>query len=257
MAAAVNHARLTDINRVRGVGVHAADRSWFERSTNVPLSDLLAEEVERLRPLLCDVAARKASEPVLLKIHDQRFTPSGVDLVPEAVTRAIFYLVRDPRDVAVSWAHHYGLSVDRSIARMGDAEPSKADEARGMGLQFPQWMGSWSDHCRSWIGRDKPNTLMLRYEDRLADPFGSLRAALAHARIDASDDVVAAAVTDTKFERLQEMESETGFRERFRYSTQPFFRSARAGGWREVLTKQQVARIENDHGAMMVQLGYL
>ena len=35
-----------------------------------------------------------------------------------------------------------------------------------------------------------------------------------------------------------------------------FFRSGRAGGWREALTLRQAARIESFHHDMMARLGY-
>lgn len=257
IAAAINRGILTDINRPTGTGLHAADRSWFDRNTCVEFSDLFPEEIERLRPVAWDAAARMASHPVLVKIHDQRRTPLGIDLVPKTSTRGILYLVRDPRDLAISWSHHSGASIDQCIATMVDSEYRAPWDPRGIDLQFSQWIGNWSDHCRSWIGEGRPDTLVLRYEDRLDDPMGTLRSALSHVRIDVSGDVLERAVASTRFERMQEMEKQTGFRERHREASAPFFRSARAGDWREILTKRQSARIERDHGNMMARLGYL
>jgi aryl sulfotransferase len=38
--------------------------------------------------------------------------------------------------------------------------------------------------------------------------------------------------------------------------TTPFFRSGRTGGWREALSAEQVALIEDAHGPTMRKLGY-
>ena len=56
--------------------------------------------------------------------------------------------------------------------------------------------------------------MLLRYEDRLADPAGTLRRALDFARIEVEPAVVNSATDATRFERLRETEDETGFAER-------------------------------------------
>lgn len=257
IAAALAGGVLKDINRYAHKGFYASARSWFERHGDVELADLMPAEVERLRPRLWEAAAAKTERPILVKIHDQRRTPSGVDLIPPAVTRAIVYLVRDPRDLAISWAHHSGSDLDECIAGMADPEHGMIRDPKGITLQLPQWMGTWSDHCRSWIDAGSPEALVLRYEDRLVDPAGTLKSVIDAARLGISDAVIAKAIETTSFERLRGFEDASGFAERTREATRSFFGEGKSGGWRSILTKAQAARIEADHGEMMARLNYL
>jgi hypothetical protein len=138
---------------------------------------------------------------------------------------------------------------------------------RFMRAEFDPWWGSWADNVMSWIkmreGRD--TFLLLRYEDMKED---SPRELLKVARflqkagfnnIDASPGKVAQAVQLSSPERMRELEKqEAGNYAQLKQTRQdkPFVRSAQAGGWKSVLSRQSVALIERDWGAIMKSLGY-
>ena len=82
----------------------------------------------------------------------------------QAVTAGAIYVVRDPRDVAVSYSAYTGRSIDEIITFMAD--PRAAN--RGTDVQVFEFLSSWSAHARSWVGAK--NRLLLRYEDLLANP---------------------------------------------------------------------------------------
>jgi hypothetical protein len=62
------------------------------------------------------------------------------------------YVARDGRAAIVSY-YHYIRNVQGLPANLTDVI---------LGQHYP---GSWSNHLRSWKPRDRPNTLLLRYED--------------------------------------------------------------------------------------------
>lgn len=234
----------------------ATRRVAFDLLLDVDSSDLTRDEVERLRPRFYEVEARRHAEPQLRKVHDAwTRTASGEPLFPPALTLAAIYIVRDPRDVAVSFTHHGGAELDRTIAGMGGSDAALADGRRRGGPQLPQRLLTWSAHVRSWLEAPVP-PLLLRYEDMLADPAAALIRAARHLGWEAPADAVARAVEATRFETLRAAEDRHGFGER-PLSAERFFRRGVAGGWREVLSPAQVARIEADHGGVMAELGYL
>lgn len=238
-----------------GISSH---RPHFDELLGIPSSDLTDDEVEVLRPDVFRALAAEADDPVLVKVHDaHQATPAGAPLFPPEVTRAAVYLVRDPRDVAVSAAFHAGHGdLDRSIRRLGSPEHGIGGAPR---RQLRQRLGSWSDHVRSWTGAVLPvPVVVVRYEDLVADTAGQLERVVdaLGGRADAHAERLARAVARSSFDRLRAAEDEHGFRERTRRQ-QRFFRSGTVGDWRNHLTDAQAARVVADHGAVMAELGYI
>ena len=64
------------------------------------------------------------------------------------------------------------------------------------------------------------------------------------------------AVKAASFAHLRDQEASQGFRER-PLGMERFFRMGIAGGWRQTLNDQQARRIADDHGELMLRLGYL
>ncbi|HTF44724.1 MAG TPA: sulfotransferase domain-containing protein [Terriglobales bacterium] len=199
-----------------------------------------------------DHALRKLPRPRLLKSHEA-FHPN----YPRVIC-----IVRDPRDVAVSFYHH-----NVKARNIPDTYPMDDFIPRFMRAEFDPWWGSWADNVMSWIkmreGRD--TFLLLRYEDMKEDSPRELvkiarflqKAGFNH--IDASAEKVAQAVQLSSPERMRELEKQdAGKYAQLKQTRQdkPFVRSAQAGGWKSALSAESVALIERDWGAIMKSLGY-
>jgi len=90
----------------------------------------------------------------------------------------------------------------------------------------------------------------------VADMLTILARVVAFLGWSALPEAVAAAIDATRFERLRAEEERLGFGEKPPHMER-FFRRGETGSWRTVLTRGQVARIEQNHGSTMVRLGYL
>lgn len=247
---------LPDINALRVVQVGAVSRSSFDCIMDIESSELTEDEITNARPRQYEIEAREASAPLFRKVHDAwRYTPSGEPLFPPELTLGAVHLIRDPRDIAVSLAYHLNKTVDFSIERMADPDGFAERSCQRIALQLPQQLLSWSMHAQSWLEAPIPK-LLLRYEDMLADPVASFTKAAEFLGIEATGAEIAVATDAVRFDRLQKQEEAVGFVER-RPGTERFFRRGIAGGWRDSLSKEQIARIESDHGPMMHKLGYL
>lgn len=246
-----------DINNPGLAAFSLVNRPLIEDRTLVDSFLLTGEECDRMRPSLMEEAWREAADhDVFIKLHDAyRHLADGTPLLGRPA-RAALYVLRDPRDVAVSLAFHTGNPVDKTVrqilsgsARMGGDKPRHE--------QVPQPLLDWSGHVRSWTGQRDVPVHVLRYEDLRADTAGIFGRATAFLGLAATPDEVARAVRQSDFSELQRQEAEKGFRERRPESTAPFFRAGRVGGWRDVLTPDQAAAIEDAHGAVMAEFGYL
>ena len=75
------------------------------------------DDIDRLRPRVYEGSPREATEQQRwIKVHDAyTLTADGEPMFGRNAARAAVYLVRDPRDVAISLAHYNGSTIDDAI----------------------------------------------------------------------------------------------------------------------------------------------
>jgi hypothetical protein len=234
--------------------LHAASRPLVEAIAGVETSELRPEETDRLRPLAFAALAESAAEPLCVKIHDALWrTPDGMLVTPPQATAGALYMLRNPLDVAVSYAPHTGRTIDDIIDRMANPHFRMG---RPGGWQLPQRLGSWSDHVTGWADTDAIRVAVFRFEDLKARTVESFTAAARFAGLPSDEPVIRKALGFSSFEELRRQERAHGFAERGRHA-RAFFREGRAGGWRATLTDAQVDRITAVHESVMRRFGYL
>jgi hypothetical protein len=199
-----------------------------------------------------DHRMRALARPRILKSHEcfQAHYPK------------VIYIVRDPRDVAVSFYHH-------NVKAGNIADDCLMDEfiPRFIAAEFDSRWGSWAEHVQSWtlLRQDYPEFILLRYEDMKADPEQELlrlTVFLEHCsfpQIDSSLEKLQRAVQLSSPERMRKLEKEQGKKwvlTRATRADRPFVRTAKSGGWRSVLSPSAVAAIELAWGPLMQSLGY-
>lgn len=246
-----------DTGLFHGASLLFSQRMPFDRSTGLDSTELDEAEIDELRAPAWRAIARQAQSPMLVKAHDAwRCTAGGEAIFPADVSRGAIYLVRDPRDVAVSYAHHSGHGdFARTVAKMSDP---KAAAAGGHHQQLRQVTYGWSGHYRSWHGQREIPVLTIRYEDMLADTAGCLTRMARFLGIDAARDPrrIAYAVEASSFAAMRAREEEQGFSERPEKSRR-FFRSGRSGEGRETLPENLQQELLAVHGGLMEELGYI
>lgn len=236
---------------------NSADRQLVSRLLGVNLSDLTCAEMTVLRARAYEFGARQLKQAQFLKMHDAWLPAAGGQgfPLPEAAVGAVLYLVRDPRDVAVSFANHLGKSVDETIEIMNKPRSQLSHNPTGLRWQAPQLLSTWSVHVTSWLNGFEGRIHLVRYEDMLLEPERTLSAALAFVGIRVARTVVRSAIAATHFDSLRAQEHECGFAERPPSSAR-FFRQGTANAWRNTLSTAQIERVAADHGAVMRTLGY-
>jgi hypothetical protein len=183
--------------------------------------------------------AKSASGIVFCKTHSLRATANGVSTISPEATRGATYLVRDPRDVAASYAAFMGVSIDEAVRRINDIN---------FGHLEP--MGSWSLNVESWARR--PDTTVVRYESLRADPAHWFSRIVRHAGIPADPERIAAAIDAATIDRLRERDRAAPIND-----GRETIRAGASGGWKTALSKDQAKAIERAHKPTMRRFGYI
>lgn len=213
---------------------------------------LTADIVDPVRPKVHAALASAGDPYVLVKTHSAVSEHGGTETITLSLTAGAVYIIRDPRDVAISYASYFARSIDRAILEMGRSDAA-TDGRKGPAFTL---MGAWSEHVESWTADPHPGLLIVRYEDMLSDTAAELKRIAQFLNQPTDRARIRRAVKATRFETLKAAEKRGRFRETATTADR-FFRSGKAGEWRNVLTPEQAARIEADHGDVMRRFGYL
>jgi len=192
-------------------------------------------------------ALKRTPRPRIIKTHeyfDHRY-------------RKMIYIVRDPRDVALSL-----YNFQRKYRQIPDDYPLDAsvDDFVCGNLISKDW-GTWGENVASWLYTRSNSTdfLLLRYEDMLADTPRELARIARHLGIEASSERLQSVINQCSADRMREMEkreeNEWVATKKHRKDI-PFVGVAKAGGWRTNLPQSCVAQIESAWGELMTRLGY-
>lgn len=234
----------------------ASQRDLFDEFAGFSSSYLTSDEADRVRPDIYRAWCMSSHERVFCKVHDACCDAGGRSVLPEQCPQRAVYVLRNPLDVAISFAHHAGVSLDTAIDWMGDDAFTLSKGERTPSRQLAQKLGSWSHHVETWTRTRRLPVLVIRYEDMIADAIGTFGCVVRFLGYEPDTAGLARAVENTSFGRLREQEETRGFAERSSRA-RAFFRRGRPGEWQDVLSSAQVQRIHAAHRRVMAEFGYL
>lgn len=229
-----------------------ASGHWYEPRLGGTIKARHLHQVAQLRLAVQQDIADAKTNHSLVKTHSLFGSAFGHPQINVGVTAAAIYVVRNPLDVAISFAKHNNTPIDAAITSM--AQQSTRSTMRTD--RVFEWIGDWSGHVASWTSGENPNVLVIRYEDMLDDPRHAFHRVVSFLKMQTSREQFDRALEFSSFDRLQKMEQETGFEEK-PDGADAFFRVGRMDQWREVLTKEQVARVVARHREQMQRFNYV
>ncbi len=227
-----------DINNLRQFTTGDTRKDFFDAASGGAYQGGSVEDWVRLRPKVLRLIAGSKPDHHFVKTHCQAAVFLGQQLIPAEVTAAAIYMIRNPFDVAPSFARHQAVDVDTAIEKMCDVAT-----VTGAHQGIYDALGRWDDHVRAWTEAPGLPLHVVRYEDMLARPAPTARALLEKfLRVKVDKPKLAYAVKSTSFEAMKAQETTLGFTEKPK-GMQSFFAKGQAGAWREDLTPAQVARL--------------
>ena len=229
-----------DINNLRQFTTGDIRQDFFDRAAGGQFRGETIEDWMKVRPTAIRLIAASKPDHHFVKTHCQTIRLFGQDVIPPEVTAAAICIIRNPFDLAPSFARHQSCDLDTAIDRMMDPDMSMGTET---GIYEP--LGRWDDHIHVWTNAPGLPRHVIRYEDLHARPGPTMRRLLEKfLKVKVDGPKLAYAVRSTSFEKLKRQEDEKGFFERPK-GMDSFFAKGRAGVWRDDLTPAQVGRLRD------------
>ncbi|MEZ5830783.1 MAG: sulfotransferase domain-containing protein [Dongiaceae bacterium] len=240
-----------DINQITDFTTSDSSINWYQAQSKKPWPDWRPLDVARMRRGAQLAICAWRPDDTFVKTHNASVVHLGYPMIYQDLTAGAIYIVRNPLDVIVSLSHHYGTDIDTTINILAD--PSIGTKTNDKIIY--EVHKSWSVHVDSWTSQPRPGLAVLRYEDMLKNPikaFGGLTQFLGlnppRARLER-------AIEQSSFKALREQEDKKGFKEKSPHA-EKFFRTGRAGQWRDLFTQSQIDRVIEQHKEQMQRFGY-
>lgn len=161
------------------------------------------------------------------------------DLVPKPRDHATqprhIYVMRNPRDTAVSWYHHYSWTYP-------ETQPSW-NEYFELYCKGEVFCGSWFHHVLSWWKhKDEENILFLKYEEMKKDLSGAIKKIARFLGKELSQETVQCIANQTSFPAMKNLGNAN-------YDWMPkykgrFLRKGEVGDWRNYFSEEQIDRLD-------------
>ena len=240
------------VNQLSRLGIGDANTLAHRRVAGGNFDPRNPRQMVQVRRKMLDTIDGNGADLNLVKTHNQNTRAFGVDMIPRHQTKGAVYILRDPRDMAISYASHHGMSLDETVTRLSHPENATAGNEQNV----HQFLGNWSDHVRSWTRAKGFPVRTVRYEDMLTKPDEVFGKVVVFLGLDLDPARLTKAIDFSSFDKLKAQEAKTGFVENSD-NQDSFFRSGKAGAWQSGLTAEQAAKIEADHQRVMQKYGYL
>ena len=178
-------------------------------------------------------------------------------------TLGAIYIVRDPRNVVSSFAHHYNLTIDEATETMLDNSRFMEKTVKNSKV----FLGSWKFNYNSWKSiENKNNYMLIKYEDLIAKKktvllriFKFLDLLGLKSKLDMVK--LNKVIKTTKFENMKSKEEQETFSEATidikTGKRRTFFNLGPENDWRKYLDKKNKDKIEDVFRLEMKELGYL
>lgn len=251
-----DHKSELNFNQQTILGTGSAARFVMDDALGFNSALLTEEELSVVRPEIYNWHGQQPGVKYF-KIHDAYYNPNNRQpIIPQETCLGVLYFIRNPLDVAISFAHHMNCSIDESINKMNYLYLSLKGSSTKSMSQVRQICSSWSWHVKSWTTSQEVKVLVMRYEDMHANTLATFSRALDFLQLHYSEERIRQALANSSFSQLKQQETQHGFRESAAPS-RAFFRKGVVGDWEHTLSKTQIESIVRHHAPMMREFGYL
>ena len=200
-----------------------------------------------------------------IKTHNTLDNYKGNPFAANDISLGAIYIVRDPRNLITSMSHHYSLNYDQAYAKLTDENASLLEKTRESDYSNFTFLGSWSNHYKSWKNSKDFRTLFIKYEDlenNKYETFKKIIVFINNLKKDSSninEKKLLNSISSTNFSNLRNKEENEGFEESV-YSSfgkkKRFFNLGFNNRWQKILPKNILLKLNNSLQNELNDLGY-
>ena len=196
-------------------------------------------------------------ELTFLKTHSSLCNINGNQFTNSDNTLAFIHIVRDPRNIVLSMANHFGITQEESYKIISDKMyiiyPKKNNQPIPSTL-----VSSWNNHYLSWKNSDSISKIVIKYEDLIKntkDTFEKIINFLSEqAKIKYDEKKIINSINVTQFDNLKKNEDKYGFN---MGQKNKFFYLGKKNDWKNLLDPGIGDKINLQFKSEMNELGYI
>ena len=206
------------------------------------------------------------NETVFLKTHSALCTFENNPFTNKNNTKAVIYVVRDPRNLITSFAHHYSKNIDEAFDFIKDKRQMLLKNDYGAGdFGIATVLGNWSEHYRSWKNIKFAPILIIKYEDLINNTKKTFNTILdflsSFMDIKIDEKKIMKTIETCDFDRVSKKEKEDGFNEavvsKINKKKLNFFYLGKKNDWKNFLNPEVEKKIRQAFQKEMEELGYI
>jgi hypothetical protein len=203
-----------------------------------------------------------------LKTHSAFHTLNNISYFDTTIIGIIVYIIRDPRDIVISAAHHNlgsalfkknklganGLVGDKELQFIFE-QMCNSNEWLKSPSGIKTHLSAWDIHVNSFK-QVSEKLHLIRYEDLLLNTDRCINELIIRIIGKSDKEKVSKAIKHSTFSNLKEDEANNSFNEKnTKYAN--FFREGKSGGWKNYSNSDVFKKIEKKFGSTMAEHGYL
>jgi len=223
----------------------------YPKSGNTWMQNLVAGIVYGVDPQYApDTLIQELVPDVHYKRYYKRFrTPMFFKShhLPRLEYRRVVYLLRDGRDVMVSYFHHLRAIKGKEINFLNMIRD-------GVDHSF----GKWHEHVEAWLSNPyNADMIVIKYEDLKEDAVGQLQRFCQFVGLNRSTSFLERVARGASFENLRKKEVLYGYDNPQWPHKQPFVRRGRVGSYKDEMPKEVLEVFLAQANETLKRLGYL
>jgi hypothetical protein len=200
-----------------------------------------------------------------LKTHNSLQEYEGNNFTTKNETLGAIYIIRDPRNLITSLTHHYSFNYEEAYLKLIDKNSQLLQKSSGNDYSNFTFLGSWSNHYKSWKNTNEFKILFIKYEDLEHNKFETFEKivnfinSLKKNNDSINEKKFINSINSTNFVNLKNKEEIEGFEESISIKSgakKPFFNLGFNNRWQKILPKNILNKLNNSLQNDLNDLGY-